>query len=189
MERGIRPTGDRIRVTAGGSDPAGITAHMLAALHRVDDRRLDLRVVVGPIFSAEAIAEIEELALRSRHRCTLLRAPASLADQMFWCDLAIAASGLTKYELAASGTPALLVSIDAIHAAYNAPFAVLGTSWHLGVAAEVDAFEAASKIMELLDDVATREKQSEAGRLLLDGLGARRIVGLLSGTNPRRRPS
>ena len=185
-ERVIRPTCDRILVTAGGSDPAGITASMLAAFDRIDDRRLDLRVVLGPIFSAQAIDEIEGLASRSKHCCTLLRAPTTLADQMLWCDLAIAASGLTKYELAATGTPALLISIDAVHAAYNAPFAALGTSRHLGVAAEVDAFDAVCKAMELLGDAAARERMSEAGRQLLDGHGARRIVGLLKGSSPRR---
>ena len=93
---------------------------------------------------------------------------------MLWCDLAISNSGLTKYELAATGTPALLVSIDEFHDGVNRAFSAKGSVWDLGV--DVTPQRIHDAACDLLNDCSRREKMACSGRNIVDGLGSRRIL-------------
>ena len=174
--REIADTANRILLTAGGSDPSGLTLKALAALERIDDRGLEIRIVIGPAFARESRSAIAAAAERSRHRTTLLRQPRSLAAHMAWCDLALSASGLTKYELAATGTPAILLSIDADHVAFNRLFERFGTANHLGVAEDIAVPAVSEAVTAMLDDAEARGAMSAAGRAMLDGRGAGRVA-------------
>jgi spore coat polysaccharide biosynthesis predicted glycosyltransferase SpsG len=93
---------------------------------------------------------------------------------MQWCDLAIAASGLTKYELAATATPALLFSIDAFHHESNRSFAATETAIDLGT--HVTAGKIADEVAQLLRDPKLRTKLSTNGRQTIDGHGVQRLL-------------
>ena len=99
---------------------------------------------------------------------------------MRWADLAIATSGLTKYELAATGTPAILISPDQIHTTANEPFAALGSAVDLGWIQRVTPSELASKVRSLLDDTEQRGAMACAGMRAVDGRGAARIAAALN---------
>ncbi|WP_420903911.1 hypothetical protein [Candidatus Magnetaquiglobus chichijimensis] len=187
-ERPIRRTGDRVLISCGGADPLAVTLRIQQALERIDDRRLDARIVVGPCFPEPLRLEINRLSLHSRHHVELLPSPRNLAEWMIWSDLAISLSGLTKYELAATGTPTLLLSIDHAHADINRPFEEAGSSLHLGVAVEVDAHTLAQEVVKLLENVSLRLEMSGRGRKLVDGRGAERILHSLTVELPKGGP-
>lgn len=173
--RAPAPTVRRILVTSGGGDPVGATLLFLRALALVVGE-FEIEVVIGPMFTAAMIAELETLAAASPHPVGFARAPASLAPCMRVADLCLATSGLTKYELAALGVPAILVSIDDIHATIHLAFDAVGSARHIGVVQTLRPTAVAEHIRTLLDDHDYRSALSAAGRNLVDGGGADRIL-------------
>lgn len=178
-ERQIVPQGRRILVTTGGSDPTDVALRALKACEAVAPAPLELRVIVGPLFAPRLRAEIARLADASRHAVTLVEAPDDLRAEMLWCDLAIATTGLTKYELAATGTPAILLSHDHGHARNSRAFAALGTAHDLGSAEALDTAAFTNAIAGLLADQSRRREMSQRGTEAVDGLGAARIIAAI----------
>lgn len=172
-ERRQRENADRMLVTCGGSDPGEWTPVILKGLEAILFP-LDVRVIIGPLFDPALGSRISELSVQSSHRIMLIDAPKSLAAHMLWCDIAIAASGLTKYELATTATPALLFSIDSFHEASNRPFAAMGSVVDLGAGTTPDRI--ADEARRILGDQKLRMKMGAAGRKLVDGKGAQRLV-------------
>src|SRR3546814_19978366 len=95
--------GRKVLVTTGGADPAAVAAQALRACSLLRPIDLQVEVVIGPFFAQPLRHEVRLLAERSPHEVTLIEAPQDLLAQMLWCDLAIPATGLTKYELEAPG--------------------------------------------------------------------------------------
>lgn len=174
--RVVREHADRVLVSCGGADPGGLTLLVLDGIEQIHPE-LAVRVVVGPLFSRDLTDALVARVAGSRHVIELIHAPEGLADHMLWCDLAVAASGLIKYELAASSTPAVLMSVDRSHDVVNRPFARMGSVKDLGV--EFSAQSVAGVVSELLGDRKARSAMAEAGRRLVDGKGANRLITYL----------
>ena len=177
--RRVRRHASRVLITFGGTDPRRITLKALAAIDGIRRRRLEVRVVAGPGFDRTLMRRISAAASASTHAIEVLNAPASLARHMAWCDLAVSGSGLTKYELALTGTPSIQVSLDELHARANKPFLKEGSAVHLGVNGRTTRSRLAKAIDTLLDDTQARRTMARRGQALCDGLGAERIVSTL----------
>lgn len=172
-ERSVRKNSDRILVSCGGGDPTALTPIVLEGLNGVL-KVLEIRVIVGPLFAPPLKATLKELASSSLHTIHLVDSPQCLVGDMQWCDLAVATSGLIKYELAATSTPAVLISIDDIHHAINQPFAASGAIVDLGT--YVSSGLIACQVTELLNNYEARKNMACAGRRLIDGNGANRVI-------------
>lgn len=172
----------KLLVTAGGSDPSGITLKTLKALDRLEELRLEVRVVIGPAFAENIVVATTEWARTTNHQVTIVDQPENLTPHIAWCDLAVSASGLTKYELAIMGKPAILLSIDDNHATFNVPFDEYGTANHLGPVRHVTVAFLSDSIERLLADRRKRSTMSSAGRAVLDGRGAARLAAAIIAT-------
>jgi len=163
---------NRVLVTCGGSDSESNSLKVLYGLEEII-QNLEIRLVIGPMFDNKLYQELEKFTHKSKHKIVLSVAPESLLNDILWCDLAISASGLTKYELAASGTPALLFSIDHYHEEVHRPFALKGTSIGLGVGVKPQVI--AREVQRVLYNIEIREEIAACGRSLIDGKGAQRL--------------
>lgn len=181
--RRVRRSANRVLVSCGGSDPKGHTAKVLSGLGAVT-RALEIRTIVGPMFSHDLRCEVERMAASSHHKVTIVPSPPTLLADMLWCDVAVGANGLTKYELAASGTPSLLFSIDERHDLANRPFAAMETSIDLGIG--VAQAQVAHEANQLLDNYTLRYEMAKKASALVDGAGAKRLFSAVKKLSPRR---
>jgi UDP-2,4-diacetamido-2,4,6-trideoxy-beta-L-altropyranose hydrolase len=163
----------KVLVSCGGSDPTNLTLRVLESLNSIDVK-LELRIIVGPLFSDSLKRSISEIVFNSPHSCVLVFSPKTLIDQMRWCDIAIATTGLIKYELAATSTPSVLISIDSIHYEINEPFSKCGTA--LNIQPDFTENQLKGAIFSLIEDYKMRLKMAILGAQLVDGKGCQKII-------------
>ena len=166
--RGGRP---RVIVSMGGSDPGGLTLPAVRALSGLE-ADFDATVVVGPGADAQLDAKIARIA----PRFAIVRSPNDLPKLMSEADLGLISFGVTAYELAALGVPAVYLCLTDDHAFSASAFERAGMGVSLGVAARLSEADMRVAVLELLSDVELRRAMSAAGRMNLDGRGAMRIA-------------
>lgn len=166
----------KILITMGGSDSTHITASLLEAMNSGDFVGKALEVVIGPLFDEQHTANIKMLAINHSAHVELHHAPLSLLDLMSQCQLAISASGLSKYELALMGTPTILISPTKILHDANVEFSKLGFSLDAGVASKRTIQYAAEQSVKLLNNSPLLISMSTRARKHFDGQGGKRVV-------------
>ena len=115
----------------GGSDPTGMSLRAARALAGLDPV-FRVRFVIGPGFkNREKIAQTI-VALRSNFET--IEGADSLTTEYASADLALAAFGVTAYELAAFGVPAVYLGLSEDHAQSASAFDDAGMGLSLGVA-------------------------------------------------------
>lgn len=165
-----------ILITMGGSDPAGLTLNAIRALDTLEGE-FDASVVLGPGFAH--YRELEDLLSKTNRDFRVLRNIENMADVMAQADLAVASFGVTAYELAAAGVPALYLCLTDDHARSAEPFVKAGTAISIGVYSAVTISDIAEAVERLLGDPDVRRAMAEKGRQLLNGKGAAAIAGAI----------
>ncbi len=114
-------------------------------------------------------------------------APADMASLMADCDLALIAGGTMSYEAAICGVPMIFIGLapnqerpcrgwtDRIGAPY------------LGDISVVSGTMVRNAVMKLIENADQRAAMSRAGRALVDGLGAERLVDALLNLQSRQK--
>ena len=176
-----RPT---LLVTMGGSDPFDLTlktAEALTALEPV----FRARFVIGPGFKNKERLAQTIVALKPNFET--VEGAAGLATEFASCDAALIAFGVTAYELAAFGVPAIYLGISPDHAVSASAFERAGMGLCLGVAGSVSESAIAKSVWALLGDGERRRQMRTAGLATIDGAGAGRIAAdLAQALNARR---
>lgn len=164
----------RALILAGGSDPAGIGYRLLASAAR---SLLPLWRIVMVIGAAAADdPRITALARELGPRLSLERQVSDMAALMARADLALAAFGMTAYELAAVGVPMLLMCLSPDHERSASALAEKGAAQLVGVAHQVDDATLDGAIARICADETRREQLGRNAQRLIDGLGTRRIA-------------
>jgi spore coat polysaccharide biosynthesis protein SpsF len=162
----------------GGSDPQGLSLRALSALRGLEPS-LEVVLVTGPAFSYRAELERLEAGLGRPLRVVHEASGAHIADLMLEADVALCSGGMSVYEIAALGTPGLVLAQNAKEDERMRAFARHGTIEYLGLGTEVSDERVHSAVRALLDDSARRRSMSAKGRALVDGLGAARAAELV----------
>lgn len=169
----------------GGSDPQGLTLRAARALCDVPET-IEIVAVAGPAFSdrqrLEALVGALPRALRLVHA-----APGGhIADLMQDADVVVCSGGMSVYEIAALGTPGIVLGQNAREDQRMRAFSQNGTVEYLGLGTLVSDVTLRAAVLALLRDVDRRRAMSSRGRALVDGLGAARTAELVLENEKRR---
>ncbi|HEY0107670.1 MAG TPA: NTP transferase domain-containing protein [Rhizomicrobium sp.] len=164
-------------VTMGGSDPHGLTLRCARALAGLDPV-FRARFVIGPGMADRGAVARQIVSLHANFET--IEGADDLATEIASADLALAAFGVTAYELAAAGVPALYLGLTGDHAASASAFERAGMGISLGVAERIDAAAIARAVWKTLNDPARLREMHAAGPMTIDGTGAARIAADLA---------
>lgn len=176
-----RPT---LLVAMGGSDPNSLTLRCAGALAKLDPT-FRARFVIGPGMSDASRAARAIVALSPNFET--VEGADDLATEYASADAALAAFGVTAYELAAFGVPAIYLGLTADHAASASAFEKAGMGISLGVADAVKDSAIARAVSALLGDATRRREMRAAGLMTIDGQGAARVAADLGAALAQRR--
>lgn len=183
-QKEIREQPRLVLLSFGGSDPQGLTLMAVRALEGLDPR-IELLAVTGPAFSYRS--ELEALQASLARKVTLINeAGGHIADLMLEADVVVCSGGMSVYEIAALGTPGIVLGQNLREEARMHAFARHGTVEYLGLGTDVEEAALAEAVGALLREVGRRREMSGRGRTLVDGLGAARAAELVLGTAERQ---
>jgi spore coat polysaccharide biosynthesis protein SpsF len=157
----------RIVVSMGGADPLNLTTLVLEALQRVG-MPFEAYFIVGPVF-----ADAAALALRihdAGKNFHVLTGVTDLAPVFSGVALAVVAFGVTAYELAALGVPAVYLAISNDHARAASAFVAAGLGFALPERASCE--QIAGAVRDLIANEGQRRSMRAAGPKIVDGHGA-----------------
>jgi spore coat polysaccharide biosynthesis protein SpsF len=169
-----RPT---VLVAMGGSDPHGLTLRMAKAL-AVLDSAIRIRFVIGTGMKDAASVARGLVALKKNYET--VEGADDLSTEYASADVALCAFGVTAYELAACGIPAIYMGLTGDHVASASAFADAGMGISLGLADRAQDADIVRTVQWLLNKPAARREMRGRGLALLDGQGAARIAADLS---------
>ncbi|MEW5895426.1 MAG: UDP-2,4-diacetamido-2,4,6-trideoxy-beta-L-altropyranose hydrolase [Candidatus Omnitrophota bacterium] len=166
----------QILVTMGGSDPEGMTLAAVEALQGLDK---DFKAVIALGRGFQYEDELDQLLSQdSRKFFEVRKDVVDMAALMYESDLAIASFGVTAYELAAMGVPALYLCLTEDHHE-SASIFVKG-----GVAVS-QRFTPATKsvladtVKNFMSDILHHSRMSRLAREKVDGKGVERVARLI----------
>jgi spore coat polysaccharide biosynthesis predicted glycosyltransferase SpsG len=166
-------------IAMGGSDPAGLTLKAVRALDRLDEDFESVIIVGAGFCHRQALGD---LLGRTRRRFTVREDVSEMSAAMAHADLAVCSFGMTSYELAAMGVPAVCVCLTEDHAESASGLVAAGMAISVGVDDQDTETRLAAAVEGLLVDKNARAQMSARARELVDGRGARRIAELLVST-------
>jgi spore coat polysaccharide biosynthesis predicted glycosyltransferase SpsG/CMP-N-acetylneuraminic acid synthetase len=172
----LREVARRLVVSFGGSDPQGLTLKVLRSLDALAKEWKDLSVgvILGPAFSYKK--KLEEILPILSYRPRILENVEHMADIFSDADLVFCSGGMTVFEIAALGTPGVVICQNAREQRRMEAFSREGTIVHLGLGTEVGEALVRDTARELLGSASRRRAMSEAGRKLVDARGTERAA-------------
>jgi len=173
-QRDIPDVARKILVTLGGGNPDNITLKVMEALSAIRDSSLKTIVIVGG--SNPHYQQLAQIAEQSPSSMVLKQNITNMPELIAWADLAIAAGGSTNWELAFMGLPSVIITVAENQSAIAQQLGKMGVTLRLGWYHELTVDQLTATISELLSAQKQRQKMSEKGSELVDGVGTQRII-------------
>jgi CMP-N-acetylneuraminic acid synthetase/spore coat polysaccharide biosynthesis predicted glycosyltransferase SpsG len=186
-EKEIRAEPRLVLLSFGGSDPQGLTLKAARALQALGPH-VEVVAVAGPAFSFRRAFAAQASSL-ARRVPLINEAGGHIAELMLEADVMVGSGGMSVYEIAALGTPGIILGQNAREDARMRDFARHGTVEYLGLGTEVADEALARAVSALLADAGRRRAMSERGRALVDGFGAARAAELVLDRRKAPRPA
>jgi spore coat polysaccharide biosynthesis predicted glycosyltransferase SpsG/spore coat polysaccharide biosynthesis protein SpsF (cytidylyltransferase family) len=184
-QKEIRDEPQMVLLTFGGSDAQALTLRAARALQGLPPG-IEVLAVAGPAFSYRR--EFEELQQTLARKVPIINeAGGHIAELMLEADVVVGSGGMSVYEIAALGTPGVILGQNAREERRMREFARHGTVEYLGLGSEVEEGDVLRAVETLLFDPERRREMSARGRALVDGLGAARTAEMVMERRKRER--
>ncbi len=167
----------KILVTMGASDPQGMTIKVIKALKRIEED-FEVTIVLGAGFQNRK--EIDSLLSNCKHSFDILVNVQDMVKLMSESDFAIASFGVTAYELAAMGVPAIYLCLTEDHAESASAFVEAGMAVCLGIERIVSEDEIVNAIKKTLKELKKSDLMRKRQAQVVDGQGIVRISNLIT---------
>ncbi len=162
-----------ILATLGGSDTYGFTPKVVQALSGITN---DIKVTVVLGAAYRHFTELEEIVNRSNRRFEILENVPNMHELLFSSDIVVCGGGNTLLEAACLGTPAIVVCGERFEEETANTLAENGFGINLGFGEGVSTDILSTTLQSLISNYARREDMSQKGKVVVDGLGVKRIV-------------
>jgi len=172
-----KPRAPKVLVTMGGSDPQGMTLKAVKALEMLDED-FEVVVVLGAGFQYKE--NLDNLMSTCKHRFDVRENVQNMAEIMAQSDLAVASFGVTAYELAAMGVPAIYLCLTEDHAKSASAFVEAGIGVCLGVFTHTSTDMLTEEVRQLLNDASRRSQMADRAGQHVDGRGVKRIARMIA---------
>ena len=176
-ERVFRDKPVKILLTFGGADPQGLTLKVAKALAPLT-KDIEVLSVAGPAFPHTHVFEALQRTL-GQNLPLVKGVDVQIADLMLDADLVLCSGGMSVYEIAALGTPGLVLTQNAREDRRMREFSRFGTIEYLGLGVDVDETTILDAVRQILSDQGRRRAMSVKGRALVDGYGAARAAEIV----------
>ena len=169
---------DRVLLTFGGTDPAGLSEPMVRALLRGLPPNYALDLILGRGVAAPARAALEALAA-VEERLELHVDVREMAAMLRGAAVCVCAAGTTVWEALACGVPVVSVAVADNQLPVLEGVERRGAGLSLGWHAELDLDAGAAQIAALLADEGALAQLRQRGRATVDGRGVYRVIDAL----------
>jgi spore coat polysaccharide biosynthesis protein SpsF len=161
----------------GGSDPNSLTQRTAQALASLDST-FRIRFVIGG--GMKHAGQVAAGIVAMKNNFETVEGADDLSTEYAAAELALCAFGVTAYELAAFGVPAIYLGLATDHALSGAAFQAAGMGVSLGIAEQVTDTEISGAVRDLMHNAARRRDMRGAGLAAMNGGGAARIAADLA---------
>jgi UDP-2,4-diacetamido-2,4,6-trideoxy-beta-L-altropyranose hydrolase len=172
--RNFPEKGNRILVTLGGSDPENLTPKVAESLARKPDYKI--KIITGPAYDHPG-----ELLKFGFSNVRVEFNSSNMSTNMAEADLAIVVAGGTLWELLYMGCAVLSYSRNSVQAQIVEDLERKGAVRNLGAVNDFDGSRLAEVVEEVVRSKTLRRQMATAGRQIIDGEGAARVVQHLRG--------
>ena len=108
QKREIKRKAGKVLVCLGGGDEFNITTRVAKVLGNFAE--LEATLILGKAFKGEK--ELQDAVAKMKHTPIILKDVSNMAELLLERDLAICAGGSVLYELAVTGTPAIIIPMN-----------------------------------------------------------------------------
>ena len=172
----IRPDVENVLLTFGGSDPSNLSTKVLKEIGSTE-LPYQFKLVLGPDFPHDA--KLGELPDEIMSKVKIIRNSTNMSELMGWADMAICSGGRTAYELAATGTPAIVIAHNDREAERMQDLDTFGAVSFFGKADELKAESVTAQLIALDKDFDRRVTMSNQAKEFVDEGGLQRILDLV----------
>lgn len=171
---------NKILVSFGGADPANALPSLIKKLEHINVPDLEI-IILGGIVN-RSIGDVRAVAGRSPLSISFHDHVADILPMMEWAELGVIMGGGTLWECMAAGLPVASFSLDETQSTILDRLAEAGYISSLGSINDIESGACDAVLEDFLLDQKRRAATSRAGRELVDGRGAQRVISAMKTT-------